>query len=249
MQEVNDILNMKKPLVFGHRGYKIKFPENTLISFEEAVKVGCPAIELDVMLSSDRHVVVFHDEILERTTNGKGHVSKTTLSQLKDLDAGSWFDHSFKNTRIPELSEVFDSLGRKALINVEIKKECFEKSFPNDSIEHQVLELINSFNLRSRVIISSFSGEIIKRIKAIDPNIETAYIFDNIPEDLDEHIAAGIFSVHISKKIADVNFVKLMHKKKIKVFVWTVNKVKDYNQLIKNGVDGIFTDNPGLFIE
>ncbi|MCP3922449.1 MAG: glycerophosphodiester phosphodiesterase [Desulfobacterales bacterium] len=249
MQEVKDILNLKKPFVFGHRGYKAKFPENTLISFDEAVKAGCPAIELDVMLSTDRYMVVFHDETLERTTNGKGLVSEATLSQLKNLDAGSWFDSSFKNIRIPELSEVFGLLGSKTLINVEIKKECFEKNFPKDSIEHQVLELINSFNLKNRVIISSFSGEIIKRIKAIDPNIETAYIFDKVPDDLDELITTGIFSVHISKKIAKTNFVKLMHKKKIKVFVWTVNEVEDFNMLIKNGVDGIFTDNPGLFIE
>jgi glycerophosphoryl diester phosphodiesterase len=248
LDKISDIQGLVEPLIIGHRGYKARYPENTLLAFEKAVDAGCPAIELDVTLSIDRSIVVIHDETLNRTTNGKGDVSEFTISQLKDLDAGSWFEPSFRGVKIPELSDVFSSIGSKALINVEIKKECYEKSFPNNSIERKVLELIHSRKLENRVIISSFNSDILKRVKTIDSGVATAYIFDRIPDDLDEIVETGIFSVHIGHGIADQSFVKEMHEKGVKVLVWTVNNKKLFDQLIKDGVDGVFTDDPGLFI-
>ena len=100
----------------------------------------------------------------------------------------------------------------------------------------------------SQLIISSFNSDILKRVKTIESCVATAYIFDSIPDDLDEIVETGIFSVHIGHGIADQSFVKEMHEKGVKVFVWTVNNKKLFDQLIKDGVDGVFTDDPGLFI-
>lgn len=248
-ETVKDLLKINSPLIIGHRGYKHLYPENTIEAFEKAVDAGCRVIELDVMFSKDREVVVIHDENLDRTTNGKGAVSDLTLSELKNLDAGSWFNEKFLKCKIPTLSEVFESVGSKTLVNVEIKPECYEENSSLETIEKKVLRLIGSLNMNGRVIISSFNGKIIRRIKELNPSIETAFIFEEVPDDLDEIVETGIFSVHIGQKSVKKEFVERMHEKGLKVFVWTVNSVDVFNELVGNGVDGIFTDNPGLFIK
>ena len=97
MESINLLEHKKRPWVVAHRGYRGKFPENTLAAFEAAIDVEADMIELDVCLTSDRVPVVIHDETLDRTTDGKGLVSEHSLSDLKKLDAGSWFSAEFRN--------------------------------------------------------------------------------------------------------------------------------------------------------
>lgn len=86
---------MKKIIVEGHRGYCAKYPENTLISFEKAIELGVDAIEFDVWLSKDKVPVIIHDGDVDRTTDGEGHIRDKTLEEIKQLDAGKWFDEKF----------------------------------------------------------------------------------------------------------------------------------------------------------
>ena len=94
-KSLSDLKTAKRPLIVAHRGYRAKYPENTLVAFEAAIEAGADMIELDVLLTKDRKAVVIHDESLDRTTSGQGPVSDYTLSELKALDAGSWFDARF----------------------------------------------------------------------------------------------------------------------------------------------------------
>lgn len=98
---------MSKPLIFAHRGVKGTHPENTMIAFQEAERIGAHGIELDVHLSKDGELVVIHDETVDRTTNGIGLVSEKTVEELQALDAGSHKDASFHEAKIPTLREVF----------------------------------------------------------------------------------------------------------------------------------------------
>ena len=82
-------MTTKQPLIIAHRGAAGEAPENTLAAFRLALAQGCDGFELDVHLSKDGHIVVIHDETLERTTNGKGYVKEMTLAQLQQVDAGS----------------------------------------------------------------------------------------------------------------------------------------------------------------
>src|ERR1051326_8358669 len=91
-------------LRIGHRGFPAVAPENTIASFKKAVEVGVDMIEFDVVLSKDHVPIVLHDRTLNRTTNGKGSPKHKTLSQLKELDAGSWFSNEFKHEALPTLS-------------------------------------------------------------------------------------------------------------------------------------------------
>ena len=109
-----------RPLIFAHRGASAHAPENTLSAFELALEQGAHGIELDVKLTADGEVVVFHDPTIDRTTGGQGRISQLTLAALRELDAGSSFSEKFSGEKIPTLAEVFETIGRRAFINVEL---------------------------------------------------------------------------------------------------------------------------------
>ena len=115
-------------------------------------------IELDVMLSRDRKVVVIHDATLERTTNRHGAVNDYTMEELKKLDAGSWFDARFADQRLPELSEVLDLANGRTRVNLEIKAQAYENRHPQDAIEKQVVDMVKQKNLQDAVLISSLKS-------------------------------------------------------------------------------------------
>ena len=108
--------------VFAHRGSSGTYPENTMLAFEKAVEEGCDGIELDVQLTRDGHVVVIHDEELERTTGTKGFVRDYTLEELKKFDAGKVKDGAFGFQGIPSFDEYCEFAAKKGIItNIEIK--------------------------------------------------------------------------------------------------------------------------------
>ena len=147
MIKINSNKNFNPTWIIGHRGYHAKYPENTLVSFEASIKAGVDMIELDVMLSRDRKLVVIHDANLARTTNGNGSVADFNLDELKQLDAGSWFDAQFADQQIPDLSEVLDLVNGRAYVNIEIKSNSYESHHPPDAIEKQVVDLMGQKNL------------------------------------------------------------------------------------------------------
>ena len=127
---------MTSPLIIAHRGDVEHAPENTIASFESAIRKGADTIELDVHLSADNEVVVHHDYYLERTTSGTGYIGKKSLAELKKLDVGSWYDKKFRQERMPTLAEVFE-LGRgKIRFQIELKST-------NNRLIHNVLALIS----------------------------------------------------------------------------------------------------------
>ncbi|MEX2540549.1 MAG: glycerophosphodiester phosphodiesterase family protein [Trueperaceae bacterium] len=108
-------------LVQGHRGYSERYPENTLLSMERAFAVGADRVEIDLGLTADEQVVIIHDATVDRTTNGQGEVATLTLSQVDELDAGSWKAHEFAGSRIPTLDEALELSERRGELNIEIK--------------------------------------------------------------------------------------------------------------------------------
>src|SRR5512135_2857797 len=110
-----------QPLVIAHRGSSAYAPENTLAAFRLAAEQEADAIELDVDLTRDGHVIVMHDATVDRTTDGHGRVADLTLDEIRRIDAGAWKGAAFNGERVPLLEEVFEAVGQRMLINVEIK--------------------------------------------------------------------------------------------------------------------------------
>ena len=105
----------------AHRGASSYAPENTFAAFDLAVDMGIEEIELDVQFTSDSHIIVIHDETLDRTTNSTGSVCDRTLEEIQSLDAGSWFDEKFSDEKIPALGEVFDRYKDQLRFHIEIQ--------------------------------------------------------------------------------------------------------------------------------
>lgn len=245
------IRNVKAPLFIAHRGYKEKFPENTLSAFDAAVKNGARMIELDVSLTRDRKIVVIHDDTLERTTTGSGLVADHTLSELKALDAGSWFSPEFENETIPTIEEVFEKFSQKTMINIEIKPEAFEDGNPDDAIEKQIIQLIQQFSCVDSVLISSFEKRLLQRISRMPVKPELAFLTET-PADLQtvEFIKQNnIFSWNADYTILTKDQINLMHKNTINVYAFTVNDVDSAGALVGMGINGIFTDNISLMMK
>ena len=239
-----NIKHLKKPLIIAHRGYKKKYPENTFSSFDSAITHGALMIEFDVTLTKDRKIVIIHDETLDRTTNGTGLVSDYTLKELKSLDAGSWFSGDFKNEQIPELEEIIIKYAAKTMLNIEIKPEAYENNERPDSIENQIIQLIDKYNCRSSVIISSFKDKVIERFSAMPQKPLTAFLTET-PADrstIDFIKQFDVFSWNTDYEVLTKEMVEMMHDKGIPIFSYTVNDRQTAKDLIDMGVDGIFTD-------
>ena len=235
--------------IIAHRGASAYYPENTLPSFEGAIAMGADMVELDVQLSSDKEVVVFHDEKISHCTNGRGRVSDHTLASLKKLDAGSWFDKKFKNTKIPALAEVLDICKNKIAVNIEIKTEAVGRMFFG-GIEEKCLKIVEQAGMRKHVVFSSFDPRAIMHLKEIDPTVTAAVLFEKklygskLPSDVMESVGADAFNC----SVAEFNKKWLVNIKSnnIHVNIYTVDNATKMERFLKMGVDGIFTNKPDI---
>jgi glycerophosphoryl diester phosphodiesterase len=235
--------------IIAHRGASAYYPENTLPSFEGAIAMGADMVELDVQLTSDREVVVFHDEKLSRFTNGRGRIADYTLARLKKLDAGSWYDEIFKNTRIPTLAETLNVCKNKIAVNIEIKTEAVSKMLFG-VIEEKCLKIVEQSGMNGHVVFSSFDSRAIMHLKQIDNTVTAAVLFEKkhygskLPSDIIDSVGADAFNCSASelnrKWLADVKF------NNIPVNIYTVNDTKSMRRFLKIGVSGIFTNNPDI---
>lgn len=235
--------------VIAHRGASAYFPENTLPSFEGAIAMGADMMELDVQLTADKEVVVFHDEKISRCTGGRGKIADHTLLELKKLDAGSWYGKDFKSTKIPTLAEVLDVCKNKIAVNIEIKTEAVSKMFFG-GIEEKCLKIVEQNGMREHVVFSSFDPRAIMHLKQIDNTVAAAVLFEKkhygleLPSDIMESLGADAFNcsrAEFNKKwLADVRL------NNIPVNIYTVNDPKNMRRFLKMGVSGIFTNNPDI---
>ena len=246
MHQLKQQKRFQQPLIIAHRGYRAKYPENTLCAFEAALDAGAAMIELDVNLSYDRRVVVIHDTTLQRTTNGHGPVNGFTLKELKQLDAGSWFHKDFAGERIPELTEVLELVEGRALVNIEIKSSAYEPNHPLDAIERQVMELVRQKKALDYILISSFNIFILEQLAALKGAPPLAWI-SKCPAD--HHTVAmcsriTAFSWHPEHLILTRDQVEMMHDAGIRVFPFNMDTKADFHRMLSIGVDGAIINDP-----
>jgi len=238
--------NIKPPWIIGHRGFPARCPENTLAAFEAAIAAGAVMIELDVMLSRDRKLVVIHDDTLERTTNGQGAVAELSLAELKRLDAGSWYHPRFADQRLPGLDEVLDLVNNRIYINIEIKSNAYEPHHPPDAIEVQVVDLLRQKKSVESGMISSFNAHILEQVASMQDAPVIAFISDKAADSntVDMCTRLKTFSWHPDQAVVTRSQVKKMHAAGIKVFPYNVDTLEDYMKMAAMDVDGVITDDP-----
>jgi len=225
---------MNKTLIIGHRGARGYAAENTLSSFQKALDMNVDGVELDVHLSSDGEIVVFHDETLDRITDGKGNISDYSLSELKDFRVAN--EH-----QIPTLKEVFDLVDKRCFINIELKGEGTAKP---------VVALIEDYIANknwdySHFQVSSFDWNMLTEVSELNPEI-----FIGVLTEIDLESALA-FAKKIKAKSINPYFqflsaenTKQLQDEGFQVFPWTVNEPADIEKIKSFKADGIITDFP-----
>lgn len=233
-------------LNFAHRGASHDAPENTLAAFRLALEMGADGVELDVQVSKDGEAVVIHDFTVDRTTDGHGAVKDKTMAELRELDAGSWFDKRFAGERIPTLEEVIVEVGQQLLLNIEIKARVLSGAH----LVAEVVRLIEDHNLVHRVIVSSFNPFVLRRVKRLNPHIPTGLLYRS---DLSAHLLRTLLvflahpnALHPEKHLITQEYMAWAKKRGCRVNVWTVDEPAEMERLVALGVDGIITNRPDV---
>lgn len=229
-------------IIFGHRGFAGCFPENTLLSFQEALKSGATGLECDVQLSSDGEIMVFHDETLQRITGEEGYLKDYTASQLRKLDVGSHKMQEYKGLQIPFLHEVLELLkGTETLLNIELKNGLI----PYPGLEEKILKEVQKADYTDKVILSSFNHNSLVTLHALNPEVELAILYmARLYKPWRYALELGAKALHPYWAGITSSMVEQAHKHGLKVRVFTVNRARNMRRMLKAGVDGIITDYP-----
>ncbi|AEV28784.1 glycerophosphoryl diester phosphodiesterase [Sphaerochaeta pleomorpha str. Grapes] len=229
----------------GHRGFSGRYPENTMLSFKKAYEVGCDGIELDVHLSKDGQLVVIHDEMLDRTTNAKGFVRDYTLSELRQIHAGSVFGDTYGFTGIPSFEEYCQWVSPLPIFtNVEIKTNLYYYT----RIEEKLIAMVRNFHLEEKVIFSSFNHPTVLRAKQIAPEIACGLLVGKAGMGNIGYYAQtfGMEYYHPDFNSLTEETVQDCKEHGIGLNVWTVDDMKSLEQVTLWGVNGVITDFPDI---
>lgn len=235
------------PRIIAHRGSPKAAPENTLASFRQAAREGATWVEFDVALTADGRPVVFHDDALDRTTDGAGLLADTPFDILRDLDAGSWFSRQFTGEMVPTLEECLDLFAELGLgFNMEIKPT------PGREVETAEVALATARLCWEGPLplISSFSRISVAAAKEVQPGWPRGILFDHVPEDWREVAAKlDVVSVGANQRHLTPEVVAAVHADGRKVTSYTVNDTVRAELLFSWGVDAVFTDLPGVMLK
>ncbi len=233
--------------IIAHRGASAYFPENTQSAFLGAIAMQADMVELDVQLTSDGEVVVFHDEKMSRCTNGRGRIADYTLAQLKKVDAGSWFSKEFAGEKIPTLAEVLNVCKEKIAVNIEIKTEAVTNDVTG-GIEEKCLRIVDQIGMQDHVVFSSFDPLALRHLKQVDPAAPIAVLFEQkhygskLPSQIMESLGADAFNCSL-KELSPQRLADLKSND-IPFNVYTINDETNMMRLLAGEASGIFTNNP-----
>ncbi|WP_320121525.1 glycerophosphodiester phosphodiesterase [uncultured Sphaerochaeta sp.] len=248
------------PRVVAHRGDSAHFPENTLSAFLSACALGVDVIETDVHLSKDGQLVIWHDETLDRNTDGAGRVEDHTLAELKTYDAGYTFT--------PNNGETFPFRGKGVQLCTlrEALEACPNQRFNIDlkskdpAIVDTFIEVIHSVQAIKRIVAASFHLSNLKLLRKKAPDILTSVTTLEVVPLLalqKLHLLSGkkhsiIFQVPTRQwgiEVVTPSFIQTMHNRGSIIQVWTINEEAEMKRLYQMGVDSVMTDKPALAIK
>ena len=259
----------RRVIAFAHQGGSFEGPSSTLYAIDQALRAGATAIELDVHATSDRQLVVCHDETVDRTTNHRGPIAHLTLAQLRNMDNAYWWiegatvspgqrneDYALRGRAprdqtlgVATLEEVVTSFPG-VLLNLDIKQSDPDVEPYEALLAHELSRL----GRRDSVIVASFHDRAIQRFRSLAPEVatsaatkETASFFFSL--DADEPVVPDALALQVPARFGDIElvtarFVEVAHASGLAVHVWTINDHDEMEHLLNLGVDGLITDRP-----
>lgn len=243
-------MSLKIPNIIGHRGVCGYAPENTIESIHTAADMGVEWVELDVKLTKDGIPIIFHDDTLERTTNGSGAIKETSYKDIKLLEAGSWFGDSFAGLCVPSLEEAVDALIERDLgLNLEIKP-CPGRERETAEVALDYLSQI--WDDHERLLISSFEPSCLEAAQEMAEDWSRGLLLggEEIPENWQEMTEyLSVSTLNISKELCKPELIATAQEKGLPVLVYTVNDIEQVRDLQSLGVSHFFSDVPDVIKE
>lgn len=229
-------------LNIAHRGFSGKYPENTLLAFQKAIDLGVEAIELDVQLSKDGEIMVFHDEDLFRTTGKKGMVKDYRFDELRELDASYKYHGEFGYHHIPTLAEYLELTENMAILTfLELKNSMI----PYPGLEEKVADCLSRFGRQEGTILFSANHLSVKYFGTLASSVQLLFPFDNWIFEYGAYCHKHDISACMPYfRSLTVEVVAEMKKYGISIYPWTIDKPEDFQSIQKLGVDGILTNYP-----
>ena len=234
--------SLSYPLALAHRGANNLAPENTLSAFRKALDVGADGIEMDVRLTKDGEVVVIHDRLVNRTTNGKGPVGTHTLKELKALDAGFWYGPQFGGEQVPTLDEVFQALPNDTLIYVEMKV----RGHGAWALVSRVIDVIRQHQRWESTMVASFNPIALIMLRMAEPRIIRGYIWSsNHPLPMRARWLSPLAQPRWyapDRNSFTSELLAKLHSRENLVAAWDIDTSDNTNDLMELGLDAVVTD-------
>ncbi|MBO5462651.1 MAG: glycerophosphodiester phosphodiesterase [Clostridia bacterium] len=242
--------------VISHRGANLVAPQNTIEAFRKSKEIGCDGFETDIHLTKDGVPVICHNFTIDETSNGTGAIKDMTLEELRSYDFGKYKGPEFEGVKIPTLDEFLslsEEMGDKMkVLDIELKSERFGQA--GTELAQKTIDAVKEHGLFDKLLISSFDPAILVVCKKIDKNCKTGLLYSPdklIGVKIASHPVSfareiGADALHPFYMCVTRLYVERAHRAGIQVNPWTVNRESTAKKLIKLGVDGIITDNPGL---
>lgn len=195
----------------AHRGYPLKYPENTMLGFRKALELGFSHLELDVQLTKDGVPVVIHDPTVNRTTNGTGAINALTLEEIRQLDAG-------QGEVIPTLEEALRFAKDRMIVDIELKQ--MGDTYPG--LEQKVIDVIKETGMEKQVFLTSFDHYSIERARTLDPDIELGLVIYGATPSVFPYLEEiGARYVSVKYVYVTPSFMEEARKRGIQLIVWT----------------------------
>ncbi|MCZ8536419.1 glycerophosphodiester phosphodiesterase [Paenisporosarcina quisquiliarum] len=264
-REDKEALQYEHPIILAHRGGSLIAPENSMAAFKKAAELGVHGFEIDIRLTKDEEIVVFHDEYVDRTTDGAGRIADMTLSELKAFDLGYQFineqqEYEFRGQgeTIITLRELFEEFPQM-LINIDMKDS--PETYEGSLIPSKLWRLIEELSAQNRVVVTSFYDEQIDRFNLYAQNtvalgageneVRKAYSAYTSQFGHLYHPRADVVQIPVKSGVFPLDgegFINFLTKLNVPVHYWTINDPQVMERLLKSGAKGIVTDRPDLAI-
>ncbi len=235
-----------KPLVIAHRGASAYAPENTLAAFNLAFEMGADGIELDVELTKDGVPIVFHFD-QNQQTHGRRSLQDLALAEVKQLDAGAWFDAKYRGEKIPTLAEALAAVGARGLIVIEIKWSAV--ALGSDELERATAQAIAQTVDARNLVVSSFHPLALYRMRRLAPRVPRALIYQTeiMPALLNGAWFRALVqprALHFERQMLDAERAAWARRAKYETIAWHTEEPAEMIRLIALGIDGIMSNTP-----
>lgn len=225
-------------LIIAHRGASAYAPENTVAAFDLALQMGIHHLELDVHLTCDEHLVVIHDDTVDRTTDGTGPVAEQTLAALRVLDAGSWFGAAFAGARIPTLAEVLTRYRGRAHLHIELKGHTAH-------LPQRAVDLVRAHGLAPYVTFTSFQEAHLQSMRAYAPEVPTGWLVREVSDAVMARARAlGCVQLCPHAAVVTPELVRRLHAGGFLVRAWGVAEAALMRRVVEAGADGMTVNFP-----